>query len=89
MKVTAAYTEGPPGKTAAKKHPRADIDDQLEKNYPGRNLEELDENLVSVTPGVQDTHEISVLRRLHKPSRMGGTKRDVKIVTDNRVKLGK
>jgi hypothetical protein len=88
MKVTAAYTEPAPKKDNSK-HPRAAIDEQLEKNYPGRNLEELDENLVSVVPGTPDTHEISVLRRLHKPSRMGGQKRDVKITTDNSVKVGK
>ncbi len=76
MKVTAAYTVDPSKKKEEKKeetsHPRKYIDEQLAKNYPGKNLEELDTHRVPVIPGVEDTPAMAALRRGYKPSMPGG-----------------
>ena len=53
---------------------RESIDQLLLKNYPGKNLQELDEYNVPVTPGTPDSHEISVVRRHQLPTTEGGPK---------------
>ena len=67
---------------------RESIDQLLLKNYPGKNLQELDEYNVPVTPGTPDSHEISVVRRHQLPTTEGGPKRDIKFTPAKKLKKG-
>lgn len=64
MKVTPVYSTDPPKKD----HPRKFIDEQLMKNYPGKDLHDLDRHNAPVIPGKQDTPAMMALRKGHKPS---------------------
>ncbi len=74
MRVKATYV-GDKGKGAATatasttaSHPRAGIDARMTKNYPGRNLEDLDTHNVPIDPGKEDTPADRALRKGYKPS---------------------
>ncbi len=75
MKVKATYVGDKGGKTTAAtasttttSHPRAGIDSRLSKNYPGRNLEDLDTHNVPIDPGKEDSPADRALRKEYKPS---------------------
>lgn len=69
MRVKATYVGDKPGKPKApNQHPRSELDSMLVKNYPGKNLEDLDTHNVPVIPGKEDTPEMRALRKGHKPS---------------------
>lgn len=57
-----------PGDDITKPSPRAQVDAQLLKNYPGRALDELDTHNVPSTPGVPDTPATWAVRRGYPPS---------------------
>lgn len=53
--------------------PRASIDEQLRKNYPGMDLNILDSTNKPIVPGTPDTHDQYVLRRAYRPTLTGGS----------------
>lgn len=65
MKVSAVYATNDPPK---KEHPRKNLDEALMKNYPGKDLHDLDKHNVPVYPGKPDTPAMAALRKGHKPS---------------------
>lgn len=62
------FVDEPDPNKPAPKSPREHLDIALAKNYPGRALEELDDHLVPVQPGIPDTPSMSALRRGYRPS---------------------
>lgn len=61
-------------KADSTKSPRFKLDSAMKRNYPGKNIEQLDEHNKPVTPGVSDTPAQRALRKGFKPSMQGGSR---------------
>ncbi len=52
--------------------PRAKVDEELTRNYPNANIEQLDRHNKPVVPGVADAPAVSAVRKGYKPTIEGG-----------------